>query len=295
MISLNKTKHDSFTPEKSRELIRELMNDEQPLFRNNIFTSEHHIMIHIGGQSGYLPRIAFTLFLISCNFSCRHNDQANGWRSEIKCLSDPGAQKINFQERRQTTVSEQAHIQKPATEPGTRHASEAVVYSVPCRIAGFMREGNDDILLLVTDMRTSDTMTAVLVNPENPEVKKTGRYHLFKNVYDNFLSKYKPEYYFQNVRDPAPVKITGIGFWNFLHNERGMAKNKRELHPVLSIEAAARTNPEEYNFSQSDSVRVGCLCKDATRSAATGAGACSRHGGVERWMQEKKPHRQKIK
>lgn len=30
--------------------------------------------------------------------------------------------------------------------------------------------------------------------------------------------------------------------------------------------------------------RVGCVCKDGTRSQSTGRGACSRHGGVEYWL-----------
>ncbi len=31
-------------------------------------------------------------------------------------------------------------------------------------------------------------------------------------------------------------------------------------------------------------VRVGAICRDGTRSAATGRGACSWHGGVARWI-----------
>jgi uncharacterized protein YraI len=31
-------------------------------------------------------------------------------------------------------------------------------------------------------------------------------------------------------------------------------------------------------------VRVGAVCRDGTRSSATGRGACSHHGGVEHWL-----------
>lgn len=31
-------------------------------------------------------------------------------------------------------------------------------------------------------------------------------------------------------------------------------------------------------------VRVGAVCRDGTRSSATGRGACSHHGGVARWL-----------
>ena len=30
--------------------------------------------------------------------------------------------------------------------------------------------------------------------------------------------------------------------------------------------------------------RVGAICRDGTRSSATGRGACSHHGGVDHWI-----------
>ena len=37
-------------------------------------------------------------------------------------------------------------------------------------------------------------------------------------------------------------------------------------------------------------VRTGAICKDGTRSKATGRGACSHHGGVARWITERNEH-----
>ena len=34
----------------------------------------------------------------------------------------------------------------------------------------------------------------------------------------------------------------------------------------------------------STGVRVGAICRDGTRSSATGRGACSHHGGVDHWL-----------
>ncbi len=36
------------------------------------------------------------------------------------------------------------------------------------------------------------------------------------------------------------------------------------------------------------SVRTGAICRDGTRSSATGRGACSHHGGVSRWITKQK-------
>ena len=30
--------------------------------------------------------------------------------------------------------------------------------------------------------------------------------------------------------------FTGVGFWDFIHNQRGRARNGFELHPVLAVE-----------------------------------------------------------
>lgn len=39
----------------------------------------------------------------------------------------------------------------------------------------------------------------------------------------------------------------------------------------------------EYSCEASDINIVGAYCNDGTKSDATGAGACSRHGGVKSW------------
>ena len=36
--------------------------------------------------------------------------------------------------------------------------------------------------------------------------------------------------------------------------------------------------------TQKNKVIVGAVCKDGTRSTATGSGACSYHGGVSYWI-----------
>lgn len=33
--------------------------------------------------------------------------------------------------------------------------------------------------------------------------------------------------------------------------------------------------------------RIGAICKDGTRTNATGSGACSGHGGVKEWIYKK--------
>jgi hypothetical protein len=37
------------------------------------------------------------------------------------------------------------------------------------------------------------------------------------------------------VQIAVPVHVTGIGFFDFIHGQTGVAPNGVELHPVLSI------------------------------------------------------------
>ena len=40
----------------------------------------------------------------------------------------------------------------------------------------------------------------------------------------------------RRVPKRGQATFTGVGFWDFIHNQRGRARNGFELHPVLSIE-----------------------------------------------------------
>ena len=60
---------------------------------------------------------------------------------------------------------------------------------------------------------------------------------------------------FQAARDAlrrvpkrGQATITGIGFWDFIHNQRGRAKNGFELHPVLSIKPLSLIETARSSF-----------------------------------------------
>lgn len=66
---------------------------------------------------------------------------------------------------------------------------------------------------------------------------------------------------------------------------------KREVvktEPVTEITSVgtyiAPTTPPSTQTQQSTGARIGAICKDGSRSNATGSGACSHHGGVARWL-----------
>jgi hypothetical protein len=44
-----------------------------------------------------------------------------------------------------------------------------------------------------------------------------------------------PSGHFQRLTPPRLVVVTGVGFFDFLHGQTGVAPNGIELHPVLGI------------------------------------------------------------
>lgn len=61
---------------------------------------------------------------------------------------------------------------------------------------------------------------------------------------------------------------------------------KREVvtaEPVAEITTVG-TYVAPTQTQQSTGARTGAICRDGTRSAATGSGACSQHDGVARWL-----------
>jgi hypothetical protein len=51
--------------------------------------------------------------------------------------------------------------------------------------------------------------------------------------------------------------------------------NKDKTNTVIKV---------NKNTYLSTGKRIGCICRDGTRSYATGRGACSHHGGVDHWI-----------
>jgi hypothetical protein len=157
-------------------------------------------------------------------------------RWSIKTLSDQDTIKINFKNLIKSTVNEQVNLQAPSRKT-IRLENETIVYSIDCFIIGYKREGNDkDIHIIIEDIKTDETMVAEIPSHLCPEVQKTSRYELFRSLNIWFEENIGiPTSRFVYFENHIPVTIVGVGFFDFNHGQIGMARNGREIHPVLSI------------------------------------------------------------
>ena len=159
-------------------------------------------------------------------------------RWHVKTLSDKDTVKIDFKNRIKTTINTQAKLPKPAKIPKNmpRQNTEFNVYTIDCYIIEYKRETDKDIHIVLRDLKSNATMVAEIPSPECPEVQRTSRYKKFADLYTWFTVNIgKPTSSFKTLPKPVKVRITGVGFYDFIHGQRGMAPNGREIHPVLSI------------------------------------------------------------
>ncbi|MBM7845373.1 SH3 domain-containing protein [Herpetosiphon giganteus] len=59
--------------------------------------------------------------------------------------------------------------------------------------------------------------------------------------------------------------------------------DRSDLPRLPTVVPTARPRPTARPASNSGQ-RVGAICRDGSRSYATGRGACSHHGGVDHWL-----------
>lgn len=157
-------------------------------------------------------------------------------RWPIKTLSDKDTVLINFKNIVKSTVHDQINIKRPKGKITSRQTSETTVYAIDCYIIGFKKELDRDIHVIIKDINTEETMVVEVPNYKDIYIKNTSREKQFEILRKWFVDNIgKPHSKFKLLKKPILVTITGVGFWDTVHGQKGMAANGREIHPVLSI------------------------------------------------------------
>lgn len=180
----------------------------------------------------------YIFYFLFIPFYARTNAQDCGVeRWKIKTLSDPDTILINFSKVVKTSVHEQVTLDRPSINRNSRHTSECTVYEMRCSIVGYKRESGDkDIHIILEDEETEETLVAELPSSRCSAIKSTSRSKLFFELEKWFVINIGyPTSNFVYLKKHIPVLITGIGYFDYVHGQIGMASNGREIHPVLGI------------------------------------------------------------
>ena len=155
-------------------------------------------------------------------------------RWAVKTGTDPDAGSVDLSRVTSTTVAALTSIPEPGELPGNSRIrpTETTVFSVTATVSWYKREDDSDYHVVVEDELGNSMITEL----PNPECVGQGSPFAAQIVIARaqFDARLTATTSFKNAGMLA--KVTGVGFFDFRHGQRGLAPNAIELHPVLSIE-----------------------------------------------------------
>lgn len=162
-------------------------------------------------------------------------------RWSVKTGTDADANLINLQSITQTTIATLGAQPAPSSLPSNNRVqpTETTVFQLHSTLTEFKLENDSDYHLVLSD-GASHTMIAEIPDPacvgsSSPLLSQ------IKNARSEFDARYTPNGSFQTVN--VPVTVTGVGFFDFLHGQAGVAPNGIELHAVLDVQFGTGGTP----------------------------------------------------
>jgi hypothetical protein len=172
-------------------------------------------------------------------------------RWSVKTGTDPNAGLINLGSPTATTIANVSGIAAPNTLPDNQRVqpTEATLWVLNATLTKFVLAYDSDYHMVLTDA-AGRTMIAEIpspncVGPGSPLA--AGIAH----ARAQFDAMFTATTAFQTVN--IPVQITGVGFFDYLEGQEGLAPNGIELHPVIDI----LFNPYFALSSSASSMTVG--------------------------------------
>ena len=163
----------------------------------------------------------------------------------VKTLTDPDTSRIR--DTVDATVEQLVALPRPDhLSPIARAApAEITVYRVKARLVGLFSESDHDYHLVLASVENPNiTMIAEIPDPQCSRVCTSGRAQLYAQLRQKMMD------HLDSPRsEPEPlVRITGVGFFDYRHGQRGLAPNAIELHPVIGVEILEKPAPKTVAF-----------------------------------------------
>jgi hypothetical protein len=151
----------------------------------------------------------------------------------VKTLTDPGASRVDHQPR---TSSIAALTALPApVDPTDRIApTETTVWRITASMTAFKLEADSDIHLALKDSRSRTMIAEFPLTPAcDATASKEDRATMAQARAGFIAACGQPPTTYRSISGQAT--ITGVGFFDRIHGQRGVAPNGIELHPVLAF------------------------------------------------------------
>jgi hypothetical protein len=153
-------------------------------------------------------------------------------RWSVKTGTDADTGAINLAET-PISIATMRSWTAPSSLPANNRIApyETTTWVVTATLTKYKREDDSDYHMVITD-HDGNTMIAEAAAPFCLGTGDPLALLIMqaRNQFDNHFSATTS---FQTVSEP--VRITGVGFFDFLHGQTGVAPNGIEIHPVLNI------------------------------------------------------------
>ncbi|HLJ85729.1 MAG TPA: hypothetical protein VKZ53_02845, partial [Candidatus Angelobacter sp.] len=192
-------------------------------------------------------------------------------RESVKTGTDPDASKVNLNSSTNTTITAMRAFAAPSPIPANNRVSpaETTVWVINATLTVFKLESDSDYHLVIQDASGNTMITEI---PSPSCVGSTSPFaSAIQNARAKFDAKFSVTTSFQTAN--IPVQIVGVGMFDFLHGQTGVAPNGIELHPVLDIIFNPGTQTPDFTLSASPSslsVTQGGSVSTTVSSAVTG-------------------------
>ena len=159
-------------------------------------------------------------------------------RWSVKVGTDPDAGLVNLTNPVRSTISALRVIPAPASPPlDSRVApTETTVFLVNGLLTFYKLEDDVDYHIVLQDPNGNTMVTEI------PSPACDGSTSPFDAAVAAVRAKFDARFTaiptFQNAN--VPVQMKGVGFFDFIHGQTGVAPNGIELHPILDITFTAR-------------------------------------------------------
>jgi len=184
------------------------------------------------------PRAPKAITLPALGETCGARCGVQRW--PVKTLSDPSRELVNLTPVA-TTVEELAAIPRPGRFPqlGRNAPVELTTYEVTGCLGIIDRqpEADGDIHLVIGGLRDRRiSLIAEVPDPGCEGVCQSGLGYLYATVRATLDSALASGRVSPECNNDVPlIQVTGVGFFDRAHGQRGAAPNYIELHPVLGV------------------------------------------------------------
>jgi hypothetical protein len=175
-------------------------------------------------------------------------------RWSVKTGTDPDAGLVNLNSSTSTTIASMRAVPAPSPIPSNSRVAptETTQWVINATLTEYKLESDSDYHLVLSDA-SGNTM---IVEIPSPTCVGAGSPFLpgIQNARSEFDARFTATTSFQTAN--IPVQIKGVGMFDFLHGQTGVAPNGIELHPVLDVIFNPGTSPDFALSASPTSVSV---------------------------------------